>query len=753
MRRPLCVVCILVVSGILMYYSIHPFKTGLPEGIEEKEVILTGKVINKEKTIRGVRLTIAAKSLSLYVDINELEVMPEHEVCIGEVITVSGMLLAYESATNPGQFDLRKYYTLRGIDGYISAPVILGCNEAYDGIKEWLYDVRYKLAELFDKILPSQNAGIIKAMLLGLKQDMDADIKEQYQMNGIAHVLSISGLHIAVLGNGLYKLLKRSGAPEFCVMSTCLVAMLFYGLLTGTGSSVMRAIIMFSLRIIARLLHRSYDVLSATSLAALLILAENPLYLYDSGFLLSFGAVIGIVVVAPVFISVLPFKILTPFYMSLCIQLTTLPLCMYFFYEIPIYSVFLNLIVIPLMTPLLYIAIGGLILSLFSVPLGTVFCLPVRLIFVIYQGVCDFSDRLPYNSVITGKPEFYQCVIFYLFLALTVYVLPRIVRYPKKLIFEKQVNIKFVIARIIPVILMFVGLSVLLLRGRHCTSVYFLDVGQGDCIAVISKTGNCYLVDGGSSSKKNIASNIIIPFLKSNGISKVTACFISHPDTDHVNGIVDLLKDGKGIRVDTVYMAEYFEKQFSENKEEESALLSGGTEGLQAFYGQFKERIVWLAAGDKIVSGSDSFACFQVLHPACDYSADSDNDASLVLLYREENVFLMLTGDLEKNGEGCVEEYSDKLFSGSNYVNQEAANILKVGHHGSKYSSSEEFLMLIKPDVSIISCGENNNYGHPHEETLGRLSEVGSINYITAECGAIVLEIDDEIRVRTVKNN
>ncbi len=764
MRRPLCVVCILVVSVILVYYAIHPFKTGLPEGLEEKEVVLTGKVIDKEKTSRGVRLTLSVDSLCLNMDmINGTDVLEEREVCIGEIITVSGTLRMYENATNPGQFDLRKYYTLRGIDGYISIPEILERSVSYDVIKEWLYAARYKLAELFQNILPLQNAGIIKAMLLGLKQDMDADVKALYQLNGISHVLCISGLHIAVLGNGLYKLLKRFYLPEFVVMSTCLVLMLFYGLITGMGSSVMRAIVMFSMRIIAGLLHRSYDVLSAACLAALLILAENPLYLYDSGFLLSFAAVIGIVVVAPPFIRVLPFKKLSSLYTTLFVQLTTLPLCMYFFYEIPIYSVFLNLIVIPLMTPLLYISIGGLALSLVSVPLGTVLCIPVRLIFVIYQRLCELMDKLPFNSVITGKPEFYQCILFYLFLSFSVYSLPGIMKYQanhkslkscdknpvrtktllskrhhsKTLLpqmhlakrFHVQMQLaKLVLVKLLPVILVVMGLSVLFIRVRPCTRVYFLDVGQGDCIALITKTGNCYLIDGGSSSKKNVADNIIIPFLKSKGISKVTACFISHPDMDHVSGVEDLLRDGKGIAAEKVYMAAYFKSKM-----------------------ESYDKITWLEAGDKIVPYAGSSAYFQVLHPTCDYAADSDNDASLVLLYREKNVFFVLTGDLEQAGEECVEAYAGEFFNALSYVNQEVVHVLKIGHHGSKNSSSAAFLALIKPDVAIISCGKNNSYGHPHEETLERLHEEGNVIFTTAECGAIILEIDEMVRVRTMK--
>ena len=794
MRRPLCVVCILVVSAILVYYAIHPFKTGLPEGLEEKEVVITGKVIDKEKTSRGVRLTLSVDSLCLNMDmINGADALEEREICIGEIITVSGTLRMYENATNPGQFDLRKYYTLRGIDGYISIPEILERSVSYDVIKEWLYAARYKLAELFQNILPLQNAGIIKAMLLGLKQDMDADVKALYQLNGISHVLCISGLHIAVLGNGLYKLLKRFYLPEFVVMSICLVLMLFYGLITGMGSSVMRAIVMFSMRIIAGLLHRSYDVLSAACLAALLILAENPLYLYDSGFLLSFAAVIGIVVVAPPFIRVLPFKKLSSLYTTLFVQLTTLPLCMYFFYEIPIYSVFLNLIVIPLMTPLLYISIGGLALSLVSVPLGTVLCIPVRLIFVIYQRLCELMDKLPFNSVITGKPELYQCILFYLFLSFSVYSLPGIMKYQanhkslkscdknpvrtktllskrhhsKTLLpqmqlvkrfhvqmqfvkrfrvqmqFAKRFHVqmqlakrfhvqmqlvKLVLVKLLPVILVVMGLSVLFIRVRPCTRVYFLDVGQGDCIAVITKTGNCYLIDGGSSSKKNVADNIIIPFLKSKGISKVTACFISHPDMDHVNGVEDLLRAGKGIAVEKVYMAAYFKSKM-----------------------ESYDKITWLEAGDKIVPYSGSSVYFQVLHPTCDYAADSDNDASLVLLYREKNVFFVLTGDLEQAGEECVEAYAGEFFHALSYVNQEAVHVLKIGHHGSKNSSSAAFLALIKPDVAIISCGKNNSYGHPHEETLERLHEEGNVIFTTAECGAIILEIDEMVRVRTMK--
>ncbi|MCD8249945.1 MAG: MBL fold metallo-hydrolase, partial [Lachnospiraceae bacterium] len=251
--------------------------------------------------------------------------------------------------------------------------------------------------------------------------------------------------------------------------------------------------------------------------------------------------------------------------------------------------------------------------------------------------------------------------------------------------------------------------------------ITMLDVGQGDGIFLRSPGGTTFLMDGGSSGVLSVGTYRILPYLKYEGVGRLDYLMISHMDSDHISGIEELLADSMtpgGIRIGTAVLPCLAEKD--EAYEEMEALLTeAGVE------------ILYMKTGDVLASEGFSLTC---LWPSPSAHSDDRNELSLVLLAEYKDFDMLLTGDIGEETERALLEA--RLLS--------QAEVLKTAHHGSRYSTSEEFLEVVQPTVSLISCSSANTYGHPSEETLARLEAVGSTTFITKDCGAISVWTDGE---------
>ena len=270
----------------------------------------------------------------------------------------------------------------------------------------------------------------------------------------------------------------------------------------------------------------------------------------------------------------------------------------------------------------------------------------------------------------------------------------------------KKVRIKYFYGALVMLVL-FMGI-----RFTNGAQITFLDVGQGECTVVQTRSGGCFVFDCGSSSKGNVGEKILLPFLQYQGISKIDGLFLSHPDADHMNGVVQLLKEGK-VEIIKLYLPDY--AKAAEDFAEMVAFLDAG-------------QVQYVSAGMRMEAEEMKISC---LHPPEEEDAADHNELSACYLLEVEEMSVLFTGDISKEGE--TEVLEEWLRQGWAEV-----DILKVAHHGSRFSSSLEFLQEVQPGISVISCGENNVYGHPHEETLERLRKVGSDVNITYERGAII---------------
>ena len=788
---------------------------------------------------------------------------------IGQQIILEGTFSHFATATNPGEFDVQRYYAAKGIGGRVRQSQILAVGETYSFLREKLYGFRQVLHDRLAEVFPAKEASVMQTLLLGEKEELDAEVKALYQKNGIAHILSISGLHITLLGMGVYRLLKRLGLPVRAAAVGGAMLLLMYGVMVGMSVSASRAIGMYLLQMLGIFVGRTYDMLTGLGLMALLLVIQEPERLFDVSFLMSFGAVLGICILTPVLsgdsremdadaelegkeISVWPVWLRTVadilgdsayarnkyregwrkvayegiqrmvsavkggFAASVGVILFTLPVQLWFFYEIPVYSVLLNLLVLPFMS----VVVAGGILSL--IPglglVGTVDCL----ILWWYEWICGRFAQLPGAIWCVGRPEVWQIICYYVGILLLVFGREYVEAWKRRGTYEgknvpgdrqhfartlwclitrgadesirnRKRDCKGAVTHMNRVphliaVVMILGLLIGLLTGNFdCGSrVTFLDVGQGDGIVVETGQG-AYLFDCGSTSRKNIGEYVLKPYLKSRGIRSLRGVFVSHPDEDHMNGVIELLENGAdwGIVVEQLFLPAIAEGKRTESfatllaaaevaevpvsyikcgdeirdsqlrllclHPEENTTLADANAYSECFYVEvFAKKMKQKAIDDRKANDASGGSAIE---GSGENGSFAGNGERKDFRMNDGKINILLTGDVEGEGERQLMQELQALQQPQSLQESQRlqeqrgqrefrVDILKVAHHGSGYSTGTEFLATASPATAIISCGRNNSYGHPHAETLQRLEDARVPWYGTMDYGALTVTVD-----------
>ncbi|WP_026669359.1 DNA internalization-related competence protein ComEC/Rec2 [Butyrivibrio sp. AE3006] len=745
MKRPLCVFTMLVAAAVLILIMIFPqdYYSDLPD---RAHITQTGEVIGKElktNSYSGEKELIVKMKL-LDRDYHALAYLsPDYEPDIGQIIRVSGECRCFDSARNPGEFDSRSYYRTLKTAYRIKNAKVLGVGGDRDFIKEGMYDLKMSIENVMDSCMEPEDAGIMKAIVLGDKNELDDEIKDIYKRNGIIHIIAVSGLHISLIGLSLYKLLRKTSLwtlPSAIIAAT---VMYLYGVMCGMSTSAYRAILMFAVRLFADVIGRTYDMLSALSLSAMLLLLEQPLYITNSGFLLSFGAIIGIGYVLPAFPVFIRTGFLKPISASLAITTVTLPVYTSFYYTFPIFSVFLNLLILPLMGVLMLGALLCSAVGALFVPAGQLFGLIDHYILKWFLICCNTGDMLPFGTWYVGHSCAFQVAVYVIMLVAFVLIFQWekesmdtednerghdkrdsevCVKEREKT--KKKADRKWLVVRWT---LLFIGMVVLCYRPSPELKITAVDVGQGDGIVIESK-GIHMMIDGGSTSKKDVAKYQLVPFLSYEGIGALDAVILTHEDEDHMSGILELMgmmeERRSNIRIRNLILPDIGEASKGDNYR----MLEAKAAGLEIPTSYVKQ-------GDELNLDS---ACLRIkcIGPVSKMVTDEPNAYSTILLLKCGDFSGLFTGDVEGTGQENLKEYIRK--NPDEFSN---LTLLKVAHHGSGYTTDEEFLELIHPRISLISCGVDNRYGHPHKELVERLEKIGTRIYRTDESGAITLEL------------
>lgn len=653
---------------------------------------------------------------------NATEDMPDaRDFKIGSNVTVRGKLELFARARNPGEFDSRSYYRGQGVDCRMYGEEAEISGGDVSPLPELLRQIREKAKQNIMRSAAAEDAGIFSAAVLGDKKALDSEIRDLYQKNGIAHLLAISGLHLSIIGMGGYKLLRKAGLGYKGAGLAGAAFIFCYGAMTGGSPSVVRAVVMMSTGFLASYLGRTYDLLSALSLALLMLVWETPELLTQGGVQLSFGAVFAVGSVLPVIQDYLGKgrKILGALAVSAAIQLVTLPVILWDFFQFPVYGIFLNLLVIPLMGGVICSGIGTALLGGISYKAGALAAGTGHYILRFYEWLCHGTERLPYHTLVMGRPAAAAVILYYMVLLVVLIGMKRAAGKRDKAGKFRPIWLRTALFFSICVFLP----CILLPRPVDGMEILFLDVGQGDGILLRSGRG-AMLIDGGSTSEKKLGEYRLEPCLKSCGVSVIEYAFVSHGDLDHISGVRYLLESCEEIEIRNLLLP-------CQGREDD-ALLS-----LAELARARGAKVSFIEAGDSFNMEGIGVTC---LYPGIpDLPADK-NEESEVLKVDYGNCHILFTGDMSGEGElRLLSALSEKPGVLSEI------QILKTAHHGSRFSSGETFLDALGVKWAVISYAEGNSYGHPHKEVLERLGDRSVKIYGTAERGAITMKTDGKM--------
>lgn len=688
----------------------------------------------------------------------------------GDYICMSGTVSVPDSATNPGTFDQYIYLRNKGYYLCISNGTIESGNHRPYSIEGFLYGIKNRCTKIIDNSFDSESAGIVKAMLVADKSTLDKNIKKLYSENGIAHIMAISGVHVAIIGMTLYGFLRKLRIGRLISGTFSIAIIILYGIMTGMSSSTERAVIMLILSIAAEYFGRKTDAPTSMGFAMIIMVLGNPYVILDAGFQLSFAAITGVTVVAPQLRKLLRMfkcfikeadekkkqkhkkimslrkmiiKLIDALVVGIASFITTTPVIIYYYYQFPPYSILINLIVIPLVS----LIVGGSILvvltGLFFTGAAVVMTYPVRLILFGYKYLCIFASGLPGASVLVGHISIGMVFVYYLTVVL-IFAILRMIRIGKT---ERGGPILYLMLATV----LFLTVVYEVYSYDKSLKIVYMDVGQGDGVLLRTSGHGGILIDGGSSSNKRVGEYVMVPVLKYYGVSEVEYAFVSHGDVDHVSGLEYLLNEEQsGVHVVNLVLPEYGEQDALQELKSEATANN--------------VNIIYMKPGDNITYNHQHAETINIecLYPDEEagqgvldtnnlsmilkttitwdvreadienLNKSSDSDASLSLLFVGDAGIAAEQRLIELYEKNSLGEISDSI----------ACDILKVGHHGSRNSSGSDFLKRVSAMYGIISCGKDNRYGHPHAETLERLKMADTKYMTTKEHGAIILSIE-----------
>ncbi len=709
-KRPLCTILFMfLVFQSVKYIRMDeralvtvPVSSIFSEQTRAKSAVVCGQVYKKKTEPEYQILYLKNNSITYQNQTYQEPYIIVYEdtfqkINIGQTVKLQGTLSSFESARNPGNFDAKIYYAKQKLHGSLWCDQVVEVQGAENTFLEFLFQVRQQWKQVILDEMGEAQGGILCAMLLSEKGEMDEEIKELYQKNGYGHLLAISGLHISFVGIGIYKILRKLGMGYGAAGVFALEVLTMYVLMLGFSVSVFRAYIMLVLRIGADLTGRVYDMLTAVMLSAALIVCYEPLYLLDAGFQLSHGSILAILFLVPAIkeFTEAKGKMAEALISGTAINIALFPITLWYYYEIPTYSILWNLIVIPLMSGLLGLGMFGSLIPFARICLKL--CKPILWT---YEIIGELGNRLPGNRLVLGKPSAVAVIVFYIFLLIFI----RWHSYLKA--HKKVVGCCFLMS-----FLWFVKFP----DGK--LEITMLDVGQGDCIYVRTPQGEDYLIDGGSSDISQVGKYCMESFLKYQGVGSLEYVFVSHGDADHCNGIEELLERQEyGVKIKNLVLPETYKL--------DEALLELGRKAKAA-----DVKVVCMEKGMQIKQGDFILTCIQ---PGAEESALESNAGSMVLDITFRSFSMLFTGDVENEGEKLLVQN----------LNGKSYQVLKVAHHGSKNSTTEALLEIVKPRIALISAGKGNSYGHPHQETLDRLNALHCKILQTEQEGAIQLKTD-----------
>lgn len=691
-NRIICVFAIFLVILTIILNKIG-YEFGKYEG--KKEGVFYAKVISEaeEKNyVYSYQAEIDNKKFILYIpkDVEKLE--------YGSIIKINAQYTEATRDRNYGGFNYKTYLRTKKIYGIFNVEDVKIVKNGSDNI---IIKLRKYIKSKLREKLKKENSELAISLIVGDRSHISSEVEDNFKKANLMHMLAISGAHfsyVILIATFISNRLQHKRLGQLIQI----IAIIFFMNLTGNTASVVRAGIMSILLIGSSICKRQNDSLNNIAISAIIQIINNPYIIFDSGFMLSYSGVLGIILFYKKISEHIHFKSIA---LTISANIFIIPIMIYNFHTISGSFIISNICASWLL---------GIIIILEFISL----CIPIKLLYMILdllimmlRKIAEICANIPFAQMYVPRYAIFFVIVIYI------------------LIFCRKLKCRKYVYSFLTI-----GVSILLIV--NFTDVYqdrmrinFIDVGQGDSCLIGYKGTNIMIDSGGSLSKNkdgksyDIGENVLNNYLLNRGITRLDYIMASHFDEDHSQGFVFLLKN---MKVKNVIISEQYKTS--------------------SIYEQFKQickkqniQIIYVKSGDEIRIKD---LAFKILHPKSKENQISENplnNNAIVCMVKYKNRRILFTGDIEKVAENeMVKEYTNGL----------KADILKVGHHGSKTSTTKEFLDLINPSVALIGVGQNNKFGHPNEDVIKRLEEKNIQIYRTDEMGEISVIIDKNGKIK-----
>lgn len=649
----------------------------------------------------------------------------------GATMELKGQLGRPSPQRNPGEFDARKYYDAQGIAfvmrvrGYENVAIL--DSSSIQNVFEWLMQhavipVRHYMISLFDNIVGGEEAELLKGIFVGDRSGISYSTRNAFANSGISHLLAVSGAHVVIVWGVVTMVLTLVRLSRQMVIVGALIAVAFYMLLTGSNPPIVRATIMGGIYQMARLLGLKSDGLNSLGFAALLILGYDARQIYDVGFQLSFAAVFSLVYLFPIARNLLPAikpsvwwgrlvtRSIELSMVTFVATVGTFPLMALYFGKVSVVGLLTNIVVVPAVAGSITLGFLSALFGWLSPLVAETFAQPNILLLRFTLWMAEFSGSLPWAYIDTLQFRPIHTLPFYAALGVLFHL--HTIGYAKKFVIGFVASLNMLL--IVPV-------SSFDRPLEEHLRVSFIDVGQGDAALIEFPDGQTMLIDAGPKSEEyNAGERIVAPFLKRRGISSIDYLIASHPHADHIGGFK--------------YIFDRFDVK---------EVIESGQPARDPIYIEYAEAVRKEQSKVSIARSHDSSihigkAKLYLLYPTTTF-IDTDttrrhpnlNNTSVVFKLCFGEISFLFTGDAEMDAEREMAGIHGEFLQ---------STLLKAGHHGSKTSSTQEFLDYVKPRYAVISAGVNNKFNHPSEDVVWRLREMNVEILRTDEDGAILFE-------------
>ncbi|MDD3437593.1 MAG: DNA internalization-related competence protein ComEC/Rec2 [Candidatus Gastranaerophilales bacterium] len=656
--------------------------------IEGQIVLIHQKINEKTKfffnvskiNYNGEEKNVTAKTL---VTLNN----PQCDLNIGDFLSINGKLRTPFEASNPSQFDYGKYlknfdiFTVFYANEY--KPLNIKLSFKWNFL-QGLNNLRNNIIQAHAKYLKSPNLELLGGVVFGDDAvSTPEEIKTSFKNSGLLHLLAASGMNVALIYGIWFFLLRKLKVPFNITVSSGIFIVIFYAMMTGLGPSVIRAAFMLIFILVGKLIDRDTHSISLLSFVALLMLIYNPAYINDVGFQLSFLVTFGLLLTGPIIfenIKSMPNWLSGAIFVPIIAQIWVAPIQMYYFNSFSLYSVFANILVLPFVTIISFGGFTGAVLAIIK-PLADSVCFVFDLILNpvlnITVAISNYFSNLPHSLIQMLQPSLLQIFLYYGIVLLITLIL-------------KIGKNKGLIITLSSLCLL-LSISWIKFPDKSFETIIF-DVQNADAFLIKTPKNKYFLIDSGKigyKGGKTQAKAIVLEYLKDNGIKNIEGLIITHFDSDHAGGAIDLIEN---LNIKNIYVNSLNDKSTLAKK----IYLKGKNKVKQA-----KNNEIIYQEGKLIIKNFTAN-----LH-----GQEFENENSIITLISDGNFDELFMGDA-----GIVA--FDKL---KNYLPNDI-EILKIGHHGAKNVVNKEFLDRINPEIAIVSTGINN-YGHPNGVTLNILEQ------------------------------